>query len=46
MSAINSKMLITVVIEFLIPALVFPLVFFLSAGTVFWFYGWIFLILF
>jgi len=46
MSAINSKMLITVAIEFLIPALVFPLVFFLAAGTLSWFYGWIFLILF
>jgi len=41
MSAINSKMLITLIIEFL----VFSLVFFLAAGTVFWFYGWIFLIL-
>ena len=30
MSAVNSKMLITVVIEFLIPALIFPLVFFCS----------------
>jgi len=41
MSAINSKMLITVIIELLILLLVF----FLAAGTVFWFYGWIFLIL-
>ena len=46
MNAVNSKMLITVVIEFLIPALVFPLIFFLAAGTLSWFYGWIFLILF
>jgi protein-S-isoprenylcysteine O-methyltransferase Ste14 len=35
-------MLITVVIEFLM----LPLVSFLAAGTVFWFYGWIFWILF
>jgi len=41
MDAINPKMLITLIIEFL----VFSLVFFLAAGTVFWFYGWIFLIL-
>ena len=34
-------MLITLTIEFL----VFSLAFFLAAGTVFWFYGWIFLIL-
>ena len=42
MSTINSKMIITLIIEFL----VFFLVIFLAAGTVFWFYGWIFLILF
>ena len=42
MSAINSKMLITIIIEFLM----LPLVSFLAAGTVFWFYGWIFWILF
>ena len=42
MSATNSKMLITIIIEFLM----LPLVSFLAAGTVFWFYGWIFLILF
>jgi len=42
MRAINPKMLITVIIELLIPALVF----FLAAGTLSWFYGWIFLILF
>jgi len=41
MSAINPKMLITVIIGLLIPALVF----FLAAGTLSWFYGWIFLIL-
>jgi len=41
MDAINPKMLITLIIEFL----VFSLVFFLAAGTVSWFYGWIFLIL-
>ena len=42
MSDISAKMLITVVIEFL----TLPLVSFLAAGTVFWFYGWIFWILF
>jgi len=42
MSAINSKMLITIIIEFLMLALVF----FLAAGTLSWFYGWIFWILF
>jgi protein-S-isoprenylcysteine O-methyltransferase Ste14 len=42
MSAINPKMLITVVIEFLM----LPLVSFLAAGTLFWYYGWIFWILF
>jgi len=41
MSAINPKMLITVAIEFLM----LPLVSFLAAGTLFWFYGWIFWIL-
>ena len=42
MSAINPKMLITVAIEFLM----LPLVSFLAAGTLFWFYSWIFWILF
>ncbi|MGB8310606.1 MAG: hypothetical protein WCE81_01930 [Halobacteriota archaeon] len=41
MSAINSKMLIMIIIE----SLVFALVLFLAAGTLSWFYGWIFLIL-
>jgi len=41
MSAINSKMLMPIIIE----SLVIALVLFLAAGTVFWFYGWIFLIL-
>ena len=41
MSAINSKMVMPIIIE----SLVLALVLFLAAGTVFWFYGWIFLIL-
>ena len=41
MNAINPKILITIIIESLVLALV-P---FLAAGTFFWFYGWIFLIL-
>jgi len=41
MRAINPKMLITIIIE----SLVLALVLFLAAGTFFWFYGWIFLIL-
>ena len=41
LSTINSKMLITLLIE----SLVFSLVPFIAAGTLFWFYGWIFLIL-
>jgi len=41
MSVISTKTLIIYTLQLL----VFGLVFFLAAGTVFWFYGWIFLIL-
>ena len=41
MSTINPKILITLLIE----TLIFSLVPFIAAGTLFWFYGWIFLIL-
>jgi protein-S-isoprenylcysteine O-methyltransferase Ste14 len=41
LSAINLKIFITLLIE----SLVFSLVPFIAAGTLFWFYGWIFLIL-
>ncbi len=41
MSAINPKILVTLSIE----TLVFSLVPFIVAGTLFWFYGWSFLIL-
>jgi len=41
LSTINPKILITLLIE----TLIFSLVPFIAAGTLFWFYGWIFLIL-
>jgi len=42
MSVISTKILILDAFQLL----VFVVVFFLAAGTVFWFYGWVFLILF
>ena len=45
MSAVNTKTLIMGIVLPLVFCLVLGLLFFLAAGTVFWFYGWIFLIL-
>jgi protein-S-isoprenylcysteine O-methyltransferase Ste14 len=45
MSAVNTKTLIMGIVLPLFFCLVLGLLFFLAAGTVFWFYGWIFLIL-
>ena len=45
MNTINTKILIMDVVLPLVFDLVLGLVLFLAAGTVFWFYGWVFLIL-
>ncbi|MGZ4901856.1 MAG: methyltransferase family protein [Halobacteriota archaeon] len=42
---LNTKILITGVVAPLVFGLVLGLLLFIAAGTVFWFYGWIFLIL-
>jgi protein-S-isoprenylcysteine O-methyltransferase Ste14 len=46
MSAVNTKILIMGIVLPLVFCLVLGLLLFIAAGTVFWFYGWIFLILF
>ncbi|MGB8311357.1 MAG: isoprenylcysteine carboxylmethyltransferase family protein [Halobacteriota archaeon] len=46
MSVINTKILIRGIVQVLVLYLVLGLVLFLAAGTVSWFYGWVFLILF
>ena len=45
MSAVNTKTLIMGIVLPLVFGLIFGLLLFIAAGTVFWFYGWIFLIL-
>jgi protein-S-isoprenylcysteine O-methyltransferase Ste14 len=45
MSAVNTRILIMGVVLPLVFVLVLGLLLFIAAGTVFWFYGWIFLIL-
>ena len=46
MSAICAKILIMGIVQLLVAYLVLGLVLFIAAGTLSWFYGWIFLILF
>ncbi len=46
MSVVNTKILIRGIVQVLVLYLVLGLVLFLAAGTVSWFYGWVFLILF
>jgi len=46
MSAISAKVLIMGIVQLVVSYLIFGSVLFITAGTVSWFYGWIFLILF
>jgi hypothetical protein len=46
MNAVNTKIPLTGVVQPLVFVLVLGLVLFLAAGTVFWFYGWVYLLLF
>jgi protein-S-isoprenylcysteine O-methyltransferase Ste14 len=45
MSAVNTRILIMGIVLPLVFGLVLGLLLFIAAGTVFWFYGWVFLIL-
>ena len=45
MSAVNMKIPVAGIVQTLVLSLVLGLLLFIAAGTVFWFYGWIFLIL-